>query len=220
MKNIIFIAPPAAGKGTISKYLVDNYGYIHISTGDLLRKASKEESEVGKKIASLINNGTFVSDDLVLELIKQKLEKITDHPFILDGIPRNIKQAEYIENIFQKWNVNNYIVINMDISEDILKKRATGRRLCNKCRLSYNIYFDEYQPHEENKCNKCHNELYIRDDDSLEVFNSRYQIYLDNTLPVINFYKDKNLLKTVNANQNNSAIINEVLKIIKGEFND
>ncbi len=220
MKNIIFIAPPAAGKGTISKYLVDNFNYIHISTGELLRKVSKEETELGKHIASLINNGIFVSDELVLEIIKQELQKIKNKPFILDGIPRNIEQAEYIEQVFKELSVDNYIVINMEINVEALKKRATGRRLCNDCRLSYNVYFDKYKPQEENKCNNCHKDLIIRKDDSLEVFESRYQTYINITLPVINFYKNKGIISSINANQDNSEIIKEITNIIIGEFND
>ena len=166
MVSVIFIAPPAAGKGTISKYLVGNFGYTQLSTGDLLRKAAKEDTTFGRNIKQLIDEGFFVSDEIVLKLIERELEKIKGKAFILDGIPRNILQAKHLEKIFEKINVDKYIVINLDILEDTLKKRATGRRLCNDCHLSYNIYFDGFKPKEENVCDTCHNPLLRREDDA------------------------------------------------------
>lgn len=217
MKNVIFIAPPATGKGTISKYLVDNFGYSHISTGELLRSVSKQDTEIGKKVASLINNGMFVSDELVLDIIKEYLKNRENKTFILDGIPRNILQAEYMEKLFVSLGVDNYVVINLDIDKETLKKRATGRRVCNNCRLSYNIYFDEYKPLLEDKCDNCQNDLQTRKDDTLEIFESRYLTYLENTLPVIDFYQKKSKLATVDANQSNEKLLNDVINIIKGE---
>ena len=220
MKNVIFIAPPATGKGTISKYLVDNYGYLHLSTGELLRKVAKQNTELGKKVASLINNGIFVSDELVLDIIKEHLKNSENKPFILDGIPRNTLQAEYIEKVFQDLNVDNYVVINLSIDKETLKKRATGRRVCNNCRLSYNMYFEDYKPTIEEKCDNCHKDLQLRKDDTLEIFESRYQTYLNNTLPVIAFYEKKNKLFTVDANQDNENLIKDVINILKGGEND
>ncbi len=220
MVSVIFIAPPAAGKGTISKYLVGNFGYTQLSTGDLLRKAAKEDTTFGRNIKQLIDEGFFVSDEIVLKLIERELEKIKGKAFILDGIPRNILQAKHLEKIFEKINVDKYIVINLDILEDTLKKRATGRRLCNDCHLSYNIYFDGFKPKEENVCDTCHNPLLRREDDAEEVFISRYQTYLKNTLPLIHFYQEKGLLYVVDANCTNAEILENVEKIIKGEEND
>lgn len=217
MMNVIFIAPPAAGKGTISKYLVDNYGYTHLSTGDILREKTKEDSESGRNIAALINEGKFVSDDIMFELIKDKLISLKDKPFILDGMPRNINQAEYLENVLKELDVNNYVVINIDINKDLLEKRATGRRLCESCGASYNIYFEGFKPKIENTCDQCNNSLIQRKDDTIETFKYRYETYLNNTEPVINFYEEKGLLQKVDASKASEEIIEDVISILKGE---
>ena len=220
MMKVIFIAPPASGKGTISKYLVDNYGYVHLSTGDILRKIAKEDSELGKNIANLINNGKFISDEIMFEIIKNELILLKDRPFILDGMPRNINQAEYLEKILKNSNVNNYVVIHIDIDENILEKRATGRRLCENCGTSYNIYFDKFKPIKENICDKCNSNLIKRKDDTAETFKLRYQTYLNATAPIINFYKTKGLLYTVDASKPNYKLLKDIVTLLKGEKND
>lgn len=220
MKNVIFIAPPAAGKGTLSEYLVNNLGFTHISTGDLLRNVTKEKTELGMHVATLMKEGKFIGDDIILPLFKQELEKIKDKPFILDGMPRNLEQAKYLDNLFREMQVNNYVVINIVIDEGLLEKRAVGRRICNNCKASYNIYFDGFKPNKEDTCDKCNSKLIQREDDTSEVFKNRYQIYLENTLPLINFYQEKGLLKTVDASKPQNEIIDDMVKIIKEESND
>lgn len=220
MMNVIFIAPPASGKGTISKRLVDNYGYTHLSTGDILREKASEDSSIGKSIAALINEGKFVSDDVMFGLIRKKVEEIKDRPFILDGMPRNINQAKYLEIMLNEIGVNNYVVINIDINKDLLEKRATGRRLCENCGASYNIYFEGFKPTIENTCNECNSSLTQRKDDTAETFKNRYETYLNVTEPVIDFYKEKGLLQKVDANKSNEEIIDSVINILKGDRND
>lgn len=220
MMRVIFIAPPAAGKGTISKYLVDNLGYTHLSTGDLLRKIAKENSELGKNIAKLMEEGKFISDDIMFELIKNELNTLKDKPFILDGMPRNIEQAKYLEKMFASMDVNNYIVINIDIDKELLEKRATGRRICESCKASYNIYFDGFKPKVENICDVCNHELTQRSDDTAETFNNRYDTYLKSTAPLIHFYEEKGILHKVLASKPNEEIIQDVVELVKGEKND
>jgi adenylate kinase len=214
--NIIFIAPPAAGKGTISKFLVDNYGYIHLSTGDILRKIALED----ESIRQLMKEGKFISDEVMFSLIKKELENINTEPFILDGMPRNINQAKYLDEMLKSIGVDNYVVIDIEIEEEILKKRATGRMLCPKCGASYNIYFEGFKPKIDNTCDICNSSLFKREDDSEETFKVRYATYLENTLPVINFYKDKGLLRTLDASKSAREIECDVVKILKGEKND
>lgn len=214
--NVIFIAPPAAGKGTISKYLVNDLGYVHLSTGDLLREISKTNTE----IAELMASGKFISDDIMFEIIKNEIANIKNKPFILDGIPRNLNQAEYLTNLLKEIGVNNYLVINIDVDENTLEKRLSGRRICPSCGSSYNVNFEEFKPIKENICNNCNSELITRTDDSPETFKTRYKAYLDNTLPVLDFYKKLNKLVTINANQDSEAIIKDVITSLKGENND
>ncbi len=216
MMNVIFIAPPAAGKGTISSSLVHDYNYIHLSTGDLLREVAKTNHE----IAELMQSGKFISDDIIFGLIKDKIVSLKDKAFILDGVPRNLNQAKYLTELLKEIDVDNYLVINIDISKDTLEKRATGRRICPQCGASYNIYFPEFQPTKENTCNECGSELIARSDDSLETFKVRYQTYLDNTLPVLDYYQTLNKLVTINANQDSDLIMKDVLNSLKVKEND
>lgn len=216
MKNVIFIAPPAAGKGTISDYLVKNKGYVHISTGDLLRNEIKLGTEIGIQIKELMKEGKFIGDDIILPLFKEELLRLKDKPFILDGMPRTLQQADYLTNLFQELNVDNYVVINIEIDENLLEKRAVGRRIC-ECGASYNIYFDEFKPNVEGICDQCHKELIQREDDTLETFRSRLETYTKETEPLIHYYNEKGLLKSVDANQNSDKIISDVEYILGSE---
>lgn len=219
MKNVIFIAPPAAGKGTLSKYLEENLGYVHISTGDLLRNVMKSGTALGNLVSSLVNEGKFVGDDVILPLFKEELLKIKDKPFILDGMPRNLDQAAYLDKLFSELGVNNYVVIHIDIDKDLLEKRAVGRRICS-CGASYNVYFDGFKPQIDDVCDYCQKKLVIREDDTSEKFKVRYQTYLDATSPLIEFYQNKDKLKSVDANKSQEDIVNDMLSILKGEEND
>lgn len=219
MKNVIFIAPPAAGKGTLSKYLEDHLGYIHISTGNILRNVSREDTEVGHSIAALLKEGKFIGDDIILPLFKMELEKIKDQPFILDGMPRNLEQAAYLEQLFLELGVDNYVVIHIEIDEKLLEKRAVGRRICS-CGASYNVYFEAFKPQTDGVCDYCKQPIVIRDDDTSETFKVRYQTYLEVTSPLIHFYQSRGKLKALDANKIQEDIISDMLTILKGEEND
>lgn len=214
MRDVIFLAPPATGKGTLSKYLVDKYKYTHISTGNLLRKVAKEDTEIGHIVASLMKNGKYISNDIVLPIVKEELMKLNGKPFILDGIPRTKVQADYMDKLLSELNVDNYVVINIEIAEENLKKRSTGRRICSKCAATYNIYFDEFKPKNENVCDHCNSSLIEREDDNEETFNERIKIYLEETSPLIDFYKSKGKLVSLNANQTNEQIMADLDKLI------
>lgn len=198
MKNIILIAAPAAGKGTLSELLVEKYGYIHISTGDLLREASKEKSELGEKISTMLKNGELVSDEIVFELLENKL-KVVDKPYILDGFPRTINQAYKYDELITKLNKSLGIVVALNCDYDILKNRIVGRWLCKECGSIYNTLTGVNTPKEENICDKCGGELYKRSDDNEESFKTRYETYLEKTKPLIDFYQEKGNLHYVNS---------------------
>ena len=207
--NIIFIAPPAAGKGTLSDKLVSKYNYRHLSTGDLLRAEIKKENDLGKKIEEIISRGEFVSDDIITELLKNEL-KATDSKFILDGYPRNIAQAETLKGIFNELNIENYVTIYLDLEEELAMKRALGRVICGECGASYNTYFENFMPKNEGICDKCGSELKHRSDDTEETFKVRFSTYVEKTSPVLDYYKDLNKLQVINANVESD----EVFKII------
>ena len=138
MKNIIFIAPPAAGKGTMSDILMERYNYEHISTGDILRSMAKKDDEFGKELSNLLSQGVLVPDDIVYEAVKRKLSELKNS-FILDGFPRNIEQAKEYDKILKEINKELGVVIYLDTPREILEKRITGRRLCKECGSTYNV---------------------------------------------------------------------------------
>lgn len=216
MKNVIFIAPPAAGKGTQSTNLERKYGYVHISTGDLLRKAIKDETPIGKEVKDIIAKGQFVKDEIVTELLTEKLEN-TNTNFILDGYPRNIAQAKTLDEILAKLSIDNVIVIYLQLDEQTAMQRALGRMICKQCGQSYHKYIDGLKPLKENECDNCHIELNIRDDDNEEVFKKRYNSYLNETNPLIEYYKEKDMLKVVDSRASSDIIFENIEQILTGE---
>ena len=216
MKNIMFIAPPAAGKGTQAELVVEKYHIPHISTGDILREASKEESEVGEYIRETQASGQLVKDEIVYQLIEERLKRDDcKNGYIIDGFPRNIDQAYEYDKILKNlgYEVGNVIYINID--KDILEKRITGRRLCESCNAIYNINYPDQTPKVESVCDVCGGKLYQRNDDNLESFQTRYQTYEDKTAPIIEHYRKQNVLKEVNGDDTIENIFKQIEEIIK-----
>ena len=200
MKNIILIAAPAAGKGTLSEMLVEKYGYAHISTGDLLRDASKEESKLGNKISDILQKGELVTDEIVFELLENRLRREdTRNGYILDGFPRTLEQAKKYDEMIERLQKDLGVVIVLESDYETLKKRIVGRMLCESCGSVYNTLTGVNTPKEENKCDKCGGNLYKRSDDNEESFKTRYETYLEKTKPLIEFYKEKGILHFVNS---------------------
>lgn len=196
MKNIIFIAPPAAGKGTQSDLLVKKYGYTHISTGDLLRGEIAKQSEIGKNIKELMDSGNLISDEIVSTLLKNKLISV-DGPFILDGYPRDLNQIDILNKILEEIDKRVDIVIYLDVPYNYLLDRVTGRLFCPKCSKSY--HRTNLKPKKEWICDDCGEELISRSDDNEETFKHRYQTYIDCTSPIIEYYKNIGLLEVIDS---------------------
>ena len=211
MKNIIFIAPPAAGKGTQSELLVKKYGYTHISTGDLLRSEIAKQSEIGKNIKELMDSGNLISDEIVSKLLKDKLSSL-DGPFILDGYPRNLTQIGMLDKILKEINKKIDLVIYLDVPYDILINRVLLRLSCPKCSRSYHKI--NLKPKKEWICDDCQVELVSRSDDTEETFKNRYQTYIDNTSPLLNYYKEKNMLEIIDSTDLDETF-NRIEKVIK-----
>jgi len=215
MKNIMFIAPPAAGKGTQAELVVEKYHIPHISTGDILREIAKEDSEIGNYVKETMASGGLVKDDITYQLIEDRLNKDDcKKGFIIDGFPRNIDQAYQYDKILDKlgYEVGNVILINID--RKTLEKRITGRRICEKCNAIYNINDENSSPKQESICDECGGKLYQRTDDNLESFNTRYETYLSKTEPIIKHYKDKGVLSEVDGNDTIENIFKSIDKII------
>ena len=213
MKNIIFIAPPAAGKGTLSNLLQVNYDYDHISTGDMLREEIALESELGLRVKNIIESGQLVDDETITELLKNKLSKLTGKPFVLDGFPRTLNQAKSLKILFEELNID-YCVISLEIDEQTAMERSLGRLTCS-CGRSYNMYNDALKPKVENVCDDCGNTLVKRNDDNEESFKVRFKTFLDNTAPIVDFYKELNKLYEINVNEGSDVAFKNIEKVIQ-----
>ena len=219
MKSLIFIAPPAAGKGTMAQLISTNYNMPHISTGDLLRDA-QDDSERGKYIASEISQGHFVSDELIYELVTERISKSDcDNGYILDGFPRNLEQAKEYENILKKLNKDFGIVIYLSVDKDIAMRRTAGRIVCSKCGAVFNDLIEKSKPKVEGICDKCGSTLVKRADDTPETFIKRFDTYVAKTEPLIKYYEDKKVLYQVDSSKDKDTAYNEIVKILEG-FND
>ena len=216
MKNIIFLAPPAAGKGTLSEMLVEKYGYGHISTGDLLREEIKNGTEIGKQAESLMKEGKFVSDDVIIELISNRITKPDcENGYILDGFPRTINQAEKYDELLAKLNKDLGVVIYIDIDKDIAMKRACSRITCPKCGRIFNKYSNEMRPKVEGICDDCGEKLTQRQDDSEETFIKRFDEYVEKTMPLYDYYKNKGNLNVIKAHESKFDTFDEAIKVLE-----
>ena len=215
MKNIMFIAPPAAGKGTQAELVVEKYHIPHISTGDILREISKEDSEIGKYVYETLASGELVKDEITYQLIEERLKREDcKNGYIIDGFPRTLDQAFEYDNILKRlgYEIGNVILINVD--KKTLEKRITGRRICENCNTIYNINDENNAPQVESICDNCGGKLYQRSDDNLESFQTRYQTYQEKTEPIIEHYKKQNVLSVVNGEDSVENIFANIDKII------
>lgn len=215
MKNIMFIAPPAAGKGTQAEFIVEKYKLPHISTGNILRDIAKEDSELGHYVYETLASGNLVKDEITYQLIENRLsKKDCQNGYIIDGFPRNLEQAIEYDKILDKleYEIGNVILIEVD--EKTLEKRITGRRTCENCKAVFNINVKEMAPTVDSVCDICGSKLYQRSDDNLEAFKNRYQMYTEKTKPIIEYYEKKGVLKRVDGNNTPEEVFKIVDKII------
>lgn len=210
MKNIIFIAPPAAGKGTQSKLLVSNIGYEHISTGDILREEIALGSDLGVLAKSIIDDGNLVPDDIMIDIIKKKFDSIKGKPFILDGFPRTINQAYALSNILD----DNFITVYMYLDKEVAKKRIVGRLSCLTCGKSYNEFDEKLMPKVNGICDVCGSSLVKRADDNEASFEVRYNSYIEKTEPIIDYYDKMGVLVKIDANNDRTNIYNSIIECI------
>ena len=217
MKNIIFIAPPAAGKGTISSMICSKYNIPHISTGDLLRNEIANCTKIGQEIKEGMKKGQFVTDELITKLLKKRLSnKDCKKSYVLDGYPRNIAQAEIYDNLLKELEFDDSIVVFLDIDKNIALNRIKSRMVCPKCGMSYNISTPDLSPVRDGLCDGCSSVLTIRTDDTEETYEDRYSTYLKETYPLVEHYQNKNNLVKIDVNNKTpDEIFNEIKKVIK-----
>ncbi len=211
--KIILLGPPGAGKGTQAANIVANYKLPHISTGDIFRKNIKEGTELGKKAQEYINQGKLVPDELTCGLVASRLsEEDCKDGFMLDGFPRNIFQAEYLDKYLTENNVALDKVINIEVDSKLLIDRACGRRICKTCGATYHVQFNP--SNKEGICDVCDSALTQRPDDNEETVSHRIEIYLSETKPLVDYYTEKGVIANINGNQD----INKVFEDIKASL--
>ena len=216
MKNIIFIAPPAAGKGTQAKLVSSEYNIPHISTGDLLREEMAKQTEIGLSIKKDMDEGNLVSDEVITTLLKNRITKSDcSNGFILDGYPRNLAQAKLYNNLLEELHYDKGIVVFFDIDKETALKRTLSRIICCSCGASYNLLIEELKPQRENICDRCNHELKTRTDDTEEVFIHRFDTYLNSTKDLIEYYENLGLLHKIEVSDKSvEAIFEEVKEIL------
>ena len=220
MTNIILIAAPAAGKGTEAARLKAEYNMPQISTGTLLREARNDGSEIAKIIADCQDSGGLVPFDIVMKVLKNRLEKDDcQNGYILDGFPRDIKQAEAYEELIKESNIDRGIVIVLDIDKEVAKKRINSRVSCPKCGKVYNLESEELKPKNGELCDICNVQLTRRNDDNAEVYDARYEEYLKQTQPLIDFYNQFGVVYHVDAGKDSDTTHKQVQEIL-GSLND
>lgn len=206
--NIIFLGPPGAGKGTQAQRVCSALNIPQISTGDILRRAIKEQTPTGVKAKAFIDAGKLVPDDVIIDIVKERLAQ-TDCAggYILDGFPRTVPQAEALEGIAAI-----DAVIELDVADEKLIERLSGRRVCLKCGATYHVS----RLNGETECAACGDTLIQRDDDKAETVLNRLTVYHNQTAPLVDFYQKRGLLKVIDGAQDMDTIFASIMDIVRG----
>ncbi|WP_031477823.1 adenylate kinase [Streptomyces bicolor] len=197
--RIVLVGPPGAGKGTQAAFLAKNLSIPHISTGDLFRANISQQTELGKLAKSYMDAGNLVPDEVTIGMAKDRMEKPdAEGGFLLDGFPRNVSQAEALDEMLQSESMKLDAVLDLEVPEEEVVKRIAGRRICRKD--SSHVFHVTYsRPKQEGVCDVCGGELYQRDDDSEETVRKRLEVYHTQTEPIIDYYKAQGLVVTISA---------------------
>ena len=196
--KIIMLGAPGAGKGTQAKMIADKYGVPHISTGDIFRANIKNGTELGMEAKKYMDQGLLVPDELTVRILLDRVaQDDCKNGYVLDGFPRTIPQAEVLDSELTKLGDHIDYAINVDVPDENIVKRRSGRRACLTCGASYHI--EHVPPKKEGICDVCGSELVLRDDDKPETVKNRLNVYHEQTQPLIDFYTEKGVLKTVDG---------------------
>ena len=217
---IIMLGAPGTGKGTIAGILKENLGIPQVSTGDIFRKHIGEQTELGKLAEKYISEGKLVPDDVTIGLVENRLEdNDVQEGIILDGFPRTVKQAEELDKILEKKGKKVDLVINLTTPEDEIIERIVNRRICSKCKTVYNLVLNP--PKQEGICDKCGSKLIQRKDDNPETVKERFNSYIEQTSPLVEYYNKKGNLYSATVsksiNKLGKDVAEDVLKFIKEE---
>ena len=208
--RLIILGPPGAGKGTQADSIIKKYHIPHISTGDILRENIKNETDLGKQAKAYMDKGALVPDELVIALVQDRITRDDcKEGFLLDGFPRTTGQAVALDAELKKLGIALDRAINIMVDPELLIERAVGRRVCKTCGATYHVTFNP--PKEEGKCDVDHTALIQRDDDTEETVKNRIQVYMNQTSPLIDYYKAQGLLLDVNGAQDIGKVFEDIV---------
>lgn len=211
--KVIMLGAPGAGKGTQAKQIADKYSIPHISTGDIFRANIKNGTELGKKAKTFMDQGLLVPDELVVELVADRIQQDDcKNGFVLDGFPRTIPQAEALDAALAKINEKMDYAIDVDVPDENIITRMSGRRACLNCGATYHIV--SIPTKVEGICDRCGSLVVLRDDDKPETVKKRLEVYHEQTQPLIDYYKKKDILKTVNGVQPMEDVFKAIVEIL------
>lgn len=211
--KIVMLGAPGAGKGTQAKMIADKYQIPHISTGDIFRANIKNGTELGKEAKSYMDAGKLVPDELTVKILLDRVaNEDCKNGYVLDGFPRTIPQAEVLDKALAEMNDKIDFAINVDVPDENIVRRMSGRRACVNCGATYHI--EHVPPKTENVCDRCGNGLILRDDDKPETVLNRLKIYHDQTQPLIDFYNNKEVLKEVDGTVDMKVVFDNIVAIL------
>lgn len=211
--NIILMGLPGAGKGTQASEIVKKFPIPHISTGDMFRKAIKDETDLGKEAKSYMDRGELVPDEVTVGIVKERIsEDDAKKGFLLDGFPRTIDQAEALNSIMAELDRNIDAVINIEVPEEELMNRLTGRRICEKCGTTYHLVFNP--PKVEGICDLDGGKLYQREDDNPETVSNRLKVNVKQSKPILEYYDNKGVLKNIDGSKDIEEVTTDVIDIL------
>lgn len=212
--KIVMLGAPGAGKGTQAKMIAVKYNVPHISTGDIFRANIKEGTELGKKAKSYMDQGLLVPDELVVDLVVDRLQQDDcNNGYVLDGFPRTIPQAEALDAALTKFGSKLDFALDIDVADDFIVKRMGGRRACLTCGATYHIV--NIPPKTEGICDTCGGELVLRDDDKPETVEKRLAVYHEQTQPLIDYYKNSGILVTLDGTQDMNDVFNSIVSVLE-----
>ncbi|ASE33484.1 adenylate kinase [Mammaliicoccus sciuri] len=212
--NIILMGLPGAGKGTQASEIVKKYPIPHISTGDMFRKAIKEETDLGKEAKSYMDRGELVPDEVTIGIVRERLaEEDAKKGFLLDGFPRTVEQADALNEILSDLNRKVDAVINIEVAEEELMNRLTGRRICEVCGTTYHLVFNP--PKVEGVCDLDGGKLYQREDDNPETVANRLSVNVKQTKPLLDFYENQGVLKNIDGSRQIDNVTEDVIQILE-----